>query len=109
MEVDRIFHKVHAKNLEKVAIIGEVMGRERPSILRKLSFKFHHYNNFVEAHCLNYANIIINMIINMDDIKQERPNKGPILKLNKRLEKTSLNKKFDTHIKEFMVFQTLKK
>ena len=29
---------------------------------------------------------IINIIItNMDDIRQERPNEGPILKLNKRL------------------------
>ena len=28
---------------------------------------------------------IINIIINMDDIRQERPNVGPILKLNKRL------------------------
>ena len=30
---------------------------------------------------------IINIIINMDNIKQERPNKSPILKLNKRLKK----------------------
>ena len=29
---------------------------------------------------------IVNIIIiNMDDIRQERPNEGPILKLNKRL------------------------
>ena len=29
---------------------------------------------------------IINiMIINMDDIRPERPNEGPVLKLNKRL------------------------
>ena len=28
---------------------------------------------------------IINIIINMDDIRQERPNDDPILKLNKRL------------------------
>ena len=28
---------------------------------------------------------IINIIINMDDIRQERPNVGPILNLNKRL------------------------
>ena len=27
---------------------------------------------------------IINMIINMDDIRQERPNKSPILKLKKK-------------------------
>ena len=45
----------------------------------------------------------------MDDIKQERPNEGLILKLNKRLKKTSLNKKLDIHIKESMVLQALKK
>ena len=45
----------------------------------------------------------------MDDIKQERPNEGPILKLNKRLVKTSLNSKFGWHIKKFVAFQTLKK
>ena len=28
---------------------------------------------------------VINIIINMDDIRQERPNESPILKLNKRL------------------------
>ena len=27
---------------------------------------------------------IINIIINMDDIRQERPNEGPTLKLNKK-------------------------
>ena len=30
---------------------------------------------------------IINIIINMDDVKQERSNKSPTLKLNKRLKK----------------------
>ena len=29
---------------------------------------------------------IINIITNIDDIKQEQPNESPILKLNKRLE-----------------------
>ena len=29
---------------------------------------------------------IINIITNIDDIKQEKPNESPILKLNKRLE-----------------------
>ena len=28
---------------------------------------------------------IINIITNIDDIKQEKPNESPILKLNKRL------------------------
>ena len=33
--------------------------------------------------CLNYAKIVfIITIINMDDIQQERPSKGPILELN---------------------------
>ena len=45
----------------------------------------------------------------MDDITQERPNEGPILKLNKRLKLTSQNKKFGTHVKEFKAFQTFKK
>ena len=45
----------------------------------------------------------------MDDIRQERPNEGPILKLNKRLKQKSLNRKFGTHVKESMVFQALKK
>ena len=35
----------------------------------------------VEARCLNYANIRINI----DDIRQERSNEDPVLKLNNRL------------------------
>ena len=46
---------------------------------------------------------IIN-IINMDDIRQERTNEGPSLKLNKRLKEKSLNKEFDTNVKESMAF-----
>ena len=45
----------------------------------------------------------------MDDIRQEKPNEGPVLKLNKKLKQKSPNKKFGTHIKESMVFQPLKK
>ena len=45
----------------------------------------------------------------MDDIRRERPNESPILKLNKYLKETSLNKKFGTHVKEFMTFKALKK
>ena len=45
----------------------------------------------------------------MNDIRQERPNGGPSLMLNKRFKETSLNKKFGRHAKEFMVFQALKK
>ena len=40
-------------------------------------------NSVIEARYLNYA--IINIIINTDDISPERPNKSPILKLNKKL------------------------
>ena len=47
---------------------------------------------------------ITNIIINMDDIRQERPNMGPILKLNKRLKQKSLNKELGTNIKESMAF-----
>ena len=47
---------------------------------------------------------IIKMIINMGNIRQERPNKDPNLKSNKR----NLNK-FGTHVKESVVFQSLKK
>ena len=44
----------------------------------------------------------------MDDIRQKRSNEGPGLKLNKRFTKTSINKKFGTHVKEPMAFQALK-
>ena len=52
---------------------------------------------------------IINIIKNMNDIRQERSNKGPTLKFNKTSELTSLNRKLGTHVKESMAFQTLKK
>ena len=45
----------------------------------------------------------------MDDIRQERSNEVPTLKLNKRFKKTSLNKKLDPHVKESMVYQALQK
>ena len=45
----------------------------------------------------------------MDDIRQERSNEGPTLKLNKRFKQTSLKSKFGTHVKESMAFQVLKK
>ena len=46
----------------------------------------------------------INIIINMGNIRKERHNESPILKLNKRLKYKSLNKKFGTHLKESMIF-----
>ena len=51
---------------------------------------------------------IINVIINMVNIKQVRSDKGAT-KLNKRFKLTSLNKKFSTRVKESMVLQALKK
>ena len=50
---------------------------------------------------MRIANIII---INTDNIRQKRPNEGPILKINKRLKSKSLNKKFGTNVKESMIF-----
>ena len=51
---------------------------------------------------------IINIITNMDDIRQKRSNEGPTLRLNNRFKKTSLNKAFGTHVKESMAIQALK-
>ena len=45
----------------------------------------------------------------MDNIRQERPNNGPILNVNKKLYTQSLNKKFRTRVEKFMVFKTFKK
>ena len=53
--------------------------------------------------------ILILILINMEDIRQKRLRKGPILSLNERLKKNSRNKKFVTHIEESMVFKVLKK
>ena len=54
--VDQTLLKVHAKNLVKVTGTGEFKGRKRPPTLRKLFFKFRHYDSVVEARCFNYAN-----------------------------------------------------
>ena len=45
----------------------------------------------------------------MNDIRQERPNEGPILNFNKRLYKQSLNKKFGIHVEKSIVLKILKK
>ena len=45
----------------------------------------------------------------MDSIRQERPNKGPILNFNKTHYRQSLNKKFDTHVEISMFFKSLQK
>ena len=53
--------------------------------------------------------IIIRIILNMDDIGQERLSEGPILTLNKWLKQNSGNKIFVTRVKESMDFKVLKK
>ena len=67
---------MHAKNLVKVTRTGEVMGRKRPrtssSAIKIVSLK----------HVVLIMRII-NIIINMDDIRMQRYNEVP-LKLNKR-------------------------
>ena len=74
---------MHAKNLVKVTRIGEVISRKKPSNLRKLFFKFA-IEIVLSKHVVLIMRII-NIIINMDKAKQERPNEGPILKLKKSL------------------------
>ena len=68
-----------AENLVKVTIIGEVMSRKEGTFLSSSAVKIALSKNVVLI--MRIINIII---INMDDIRQERPNEGPILKLNKR-------------------------
>ena len=58
----------------------------------------------LSKHVVLIIRIINIIIINMDDIRQERPNKGPILKLNKRLKSMPLNKEPGTNVKESMAF-----
>ena len=36
--------------------VFEVISRNRPPILRELSFNFPNWNSVTEAHCFNYAN-----------------------------------------------------
>ena len=68
-----------AENLVKVTIIGEVMSRKEGTFLSSSAVKIALSKNVVLI--MRIINIII---INMDDIRQQRPNEGPILKLNKR-------------------------
>ena len=94
---------MHGKSLGKVTRTEEVVGRKRLSTLRKLSFKFRHSNSVIEARCFahvkNYSNN------KHDHMRQERSDEGATLELNK----TSINKKFGTHVKESMAFYALKK
>ena len=75
---------MHAKNLVKVTRIWEVLGRKRPPTLTKFSFGSSAIKIVLMKHVVLIMRII-SIIINMDDIRQERPNEGPVLKLNKRL------------------------
>ena len=89
---------MHGKSLLKVTRTGEVVGRKRLSTLRKLSFKFRHSNSVIEARCFSYVKNYYNN--KHDHMRQERSDKGPTLELNK----TSINKKFGTNVKESMAF-----
>ena len=60
----------------KVTRIGEVIGRKRPPTFSVIKI-------MLAKHVFLIMQII-NIIINMDNTTQERLNKGPILKLNKR-------------------------
>ena len=45
----------------------------------------------------------------MDGNRQERPKEDLILSFNKRHYRQSLNKKFGTHVENYMAFKTFKK
>ena len=47
LKVDQSFLKICTKSLVKVTIVGEVMGRKRPTTLRNISFLFHHSTIFL--------------------------------------------------------------
>ena len=72
-----------AKNLVKVTRIEEVMSRKRPPTLRSLSFSS--AIKIVLSKYIVLITRIVNAIISMDSIRQERPNESAILKLNKKL------------------------
>ena len=73
---------MHAKNLVKVTGTGEVKGGKRPPTLR--SFPSSSAIKIVLLKHVVLIMRIINVIINMDEIRQERSDEGPTLKLNKR-------------------------
>ena len=79
---------MHAKYLVKVTGTADVMGRKRSPTLRNLPQL--PSSSPIKIVLLKHVVLImriINIIINMDDIRQERSNKGPTLKLNKDLNK----------------------
>ena len=79
VEVDRTFLKTRAENLVKVTRIEEALEAERTTFSSGSTIKI-----ILSKHVVLIMRVI-NMIINMGDIRQERPNKHQILKLNKRL------------------------
>ena len=78
VEVDRTFLKTRAENLVKVTRTEEALEAERTTFSSGSTIKI-----ILSKHVLIMQ--VINMIINMGDIRQERPNEHQILKLNKRL------------------------
>ena len=80
-EIDQLFLNVYTKNLVKVTRTGDAMGRNRPPTLRKLFSKS--AINIVLFKQVVLIMRIINVITNMDDIRQETSNKRPTLNLNK--------------------------
>ena len=44
----------------------------------------------------------------MGNIREKRPKEGSVFNLNEKLYGQSLNKKFGTHVKKYMVFRTFK-
>ena len=69
---------MHAKNLVKVTRTGKVKGRKRPPTIKSFPS-----SSALLQHVVIIMRII-NVMINMDDIRQERSDVGPTLKLNKR-------------------------
>ena len=77
---------MHAKNLVKVSRIGGVMeNRKRTPTLRG-TFPSNSASKIVlSKHFVLIMRIIIQIKINMDVIRQEKPREGPTLNLLKRI------------------------
>ena len=73
----------------KVTRIGDVMARKIPFTLRNLSSQLP-YIKIVLRKLVALIMRIINIIINMENNRQKRPNEGPISKLNETLNQKSL-------------------
>ena len=72
---------MRVKNLVKVTGTGEVKGRKRTPTLRGFPS-----SSAIKIVLLKHVVLImriINVVINMDDIRQGRSDEGPTLKLNK--------------------------